>query len=70
MLQVSDQGVVPVDHIQRSVGCELHIDRSKIAVFTRENRGDFFAFEARILFGDSMIQDGSVTDTVGDKKIS
>ncbi len=70
VLQVADQGVVPVDDVQGAVGAELQIDRTEVAMLAEHQRADFLAAEAGAVFANRVLQHGQIADHVADQKIA
>ena len=50
MLHVTDDWIMPVGEVDRAVGCDLDIGRSKVRVGRKNNRFYFGCAETRILF--------------------
>ena len=70
VLQVTDQSVVPVNDIERPVGCDLNIDGAEVTIITHHDWVDFNADKARALFDNLVVQDASIADAIGDEIVA
>src|SRR5262249_51879098 len=70
MLQVTNDGVVPIDEPDSAVGSDLQVRRAEIRIARVNNRLDFGCAEATAPFMDLVLQDALEADDVGDQEIA
>ena len=69
MLHVPDQGGLPVEEVQRSVGRDLEVDRPEIRVAALHEGFEFVGAEARALVGERVTEDALEADDVRDQVV-
>ena len=70
VLHVANEGIVPVDEIERSVGCEFHVDGSKVGIGSVNEILSEGAFESRAIVAESVLFGAEKSDGVIDENIA
>jgi hypothetical protein len=66
VLHVADQGVVPVDDIERAIGRELEVHRAEVAIGGGDQVSDQLALVAGAVFADLAHAGAEEADAVAD----
>ena len=69
-LSMVDHQIMPIHHVQRSIRCNLGIDRAEVSVVAHDDWIDFVTNESRSFLTYLVVQNTTVPNAVGDQKVA